>query len=649
MNKKKRKELHRTKQNNKIYIMITLVFTFVYMFWRLFCTIPMNKGIGSVLFWSILLVAELFGLVEMVVHFYNMYDYGGFSLQKKKWKKQEFPHVDVFIPTLDEPCELLEKTLVACKEMEYPDKNKVHIYLCDDGEREEMAVLAKKLHVNYLARIEHSDAKAGNLNYALAHSDAPYIAIFDADMMPKRHFLMETIPCFDKQVGFVQTPQNYYRPDVFQYNLFCEDRIPNEQDYFYRVVQIAKNKSNSVIFGGSNAVLSRKALEEIGGIVTGVVTEDFATGIELQKSGYTGIAIDTVLASGIPPATFEGLIKQRRRWARGCIQSGKKTKFMKSKELTFIQKVNYFTAISYWYTPLKRLIYFMAPVLFALFGVIFVDASLLEVLIFWLPMYLSSNLCMKRFSQNIRTGKWTNIYEMCFFPYLLPSILKEGLGWKQNVFQVTDKSKMDGKSSSLKFMFPFLVGIGISVVSIVRLLEISIQEKTVTYGVILFWLLFNLYYMIIAVYVSWGRNICEEELFQSIKAEGELDYHGEEKQLKNQIKITGLNDYSIRIKNEERLHSLLRQGENKKFYIKWKGKENTFVFPIVLKEDVELSTEKEELIAKIQWSMLTEEEKYKYWKFLYNRDAILPQKLKKTKFFKNLIFVTLYCHLTEEI
>ena len=163
MSKKNRKNLH--KESNKIWIIITLIFTFSYMLWRMFFTMPVNKVISSIIFWALLLIVELFGLVEMVVHFYNMYDYGGYHVQKKKMKRQEFPHVDVFIPSLDEPGELLEKTIAACKAMEYPDNRKIHIYLCDDGEREEMAALAKRMKVNYLARTEHSDAKAGNLNF----------------------------------------------------------------------------------------------------------------------------------------------------------------------------------------------------------------------------------------------------------------------------------------------------------------------------------------------------------------------------------------------------------------------------------------------------------------------------------------------------
>lgn len=355
------KQKNRNRKNtgwNKFFIVLTMIFTLDYLIWRIFFTIPKKEGVLSIVFWAILLIAECVGLLEMAVHFYNMYDYDRIKLHTPYMKREQFPEVDIFIPTINEEIGLLEKTVYACLQMEYPDKNKVHIYLCDDGNREEVKGLAKKLLINYVTREEHEDAKAGNLNHALAESSSSYIVVFDADMMPKKQFLMRTIPWFLKEdTGFVQTPQNFYYPDLFQYNLFATDHIPNEQDYFYKVVQVAKNKSNSVIFGGSNAVLSRKALEEIGGFVTGVVTEDFATGIELEKKGYHGIAIPEVLASGIPPMTFKELIGQRRRWAKGCIQSGKKTHFLRAKELTFLQKINYLTAISYWYTPVKRLIY----------------------------------------------------------------------------------------------------------------------------------------------------------------------------------------------------------------------------------------------------------------------------------------------------
>ncbi|WP_172972572.1 glycosyltransferase [Fundicoccus ignavus] len=66
---------------------------------------------------------------------------------------EEYPDIDIFISTFNEPEELLFKTINACLNLDYPDKSKVHIYLCDDGNRDEMGVLARKLGVTHLVRI----------------------------------------------------------------------------------------------------------------------------------------------------------------------------------------------------------------------------------------------------------------------------------------------------------------------------------------------------------------------------------------------------------------------------------------------------------------------------------------------------------------
>ena len=151
---------------NKFFIILTMIFTLDYLIWRILFTIPKEEGIVSIVFWAILLLAECVGLLEMAVHFYNMYDYDRIKLHPPYMKKEDFPEVDIFIPTINEEVPLLEKTLIACKQMEYPDPNKVHIYLCDDGNRQEVKELAERLYINYITREEHKDAKAGNLNHA---------------------------------------------------------------------------------------------------------------------------------------------------------------------------------------------------------------------------------------------------------------------------------------------------------------------------------------------------------------------------------------------------------------------------------------------------------------------------------------------------
>ena len=191
--------------------------------------------------------------------------------------------------------------------MDYPEKGKVHIYLCDDGGRVQVRELAGRMGIRYLARGSREHAKAGNLNYALSNSSSPLIVTFDADMIPMHDFLTTLVPYFfaeagsdmeRSEIGFIQSPQSFYNHDLFQYNLYLEESAPNEQNFFFRYVQLARNRNNAAIYGGSNTVLSRKALMDAGGFYTGSITEDLATGLLIQAAGYKGYAGSEVHASG---------------------------------------------------------------------------------------------------------------------------------------------------------------------------------------------------------------------------------------------------------------------------------------------------------------------------------------------------------------
>ena len=355
-----------TKRSQKMkksrnWFALNTILTVIYLVWRFAYTIPIGYGWISTIAGVSLITVEFLGMLEAVVHYYNMHDLEDTPLPKVPHSR--YPEVDVFVATYNEPVDLLYKTINGCKHMEYPDQSKVHIYLCDDGRRSEVRELAETMGVNYFDRPDNAHAKAGNLNNALKQTSSPLVVTLDADMIPKHDFLMKTVPYFVAQdlsnealeeenreyIGFVQSPQAFYNPDLFQFNLFLESKIPNEQDFFYRDVQVSRNKSNSPIYGGSNTVLSRKALEDIGGFYMGSITEDYATGILIQKKKYRCIAIKEVLASGLSPQDFKSLISQRVRWARGVIDSNRKMHIWLTSQLSFAQKINYWASKWYWY------------------------------------------------------------------------------------------------------------------------------------------------------------------------------------------------------------------------------------------------------------------------------------------------------------
>lgn len=502
----------------KVWFLLNVFFTIVYLLWRMFFTIPFGYGTVSVVAGIALLVVEVLGMVEAFVHYANMYTVEGYPLPEVP--ESEFPDVDVFIATYSEDTELLHKTIHGCLRMKYPDQDKVHIYLCDDGRRPEMRALAERMGVSYLDREDHKGAKAGNLNNALAHSNSPYVVTFDADMIPRSSFLMRTIPYFvdceirnrgrkeeDKvKLGFVQTPQSFYNLDLFQFNLYSEQRIPNEQDYFYKDIQVARTKTNSVIYGGSNTVLSREALEEAGGFYTGAITEDFATGILIEKKQYVSLGTSEPLASGLSPQDLKDLIQQRTRWARGVIATGRKMHIFTAPDLTFSQKMNYWASIWYWYAPIKRLIYILSPILYATFGFMVFKCTILQVLVFWLPMFVSSNISLRMLSGNIRTTKWTSIYETVLFPYMLLPVLFESVGISMKKFKVTGKgTQKNEKGKNLLFTVPFLLLILLSLIGIVRCVIIMLDSGSFGSIVVLFWLVYNLFLLVMSLFFVDGR------------------------------------------------------------------------------------------------------------------------------------------------
>ncbi len=505
--------------SNRFWLLLNFILSCVYLSWRIFFTIPFEYGWVSITIGVSLLVVEALGMFEALVHYYNMHKIENHLLPIVP--KEEFPDVDVFIATYNEPIELLYKTINGCRNMDYPQKEKVHIYLCDDGRRPQAKKLAEDLQINYLDREDNRSAKAGNLNHAMSMTDSPLIVTFDADMIPKHDFLMKTVPYFvdaeiknrtldeNKKIklGFIQTPQSFYNPDLFQFNLFSEGRIPNEQDYFYKDIQVSRNKSNSVIYGGSNTVLSRKGLEEIGGFYTEAITEDFATGILLQKAKYICYATNEVLASGLSATELQSLIQQRIRWARGVISTGKKMHIFTSRELTFAQKINYWASIWYWYAPIKRLIYIMSPIMFATFGYMVVKCNLMQVLIFWLPMYISSNICLKMLSRNIRTTKWTSVYETVLFPYMLIPVIAESLGISLKKFKITNKGESDSQNkNSFIYTIPFLLLIGLSVIGIFNSAMLMFGGNSIDPIILLFWLISNLFSLVMSLFFVRGRD-----------------------------------------------------------------------------------------------------------------------------------------------
>ena len=107
-----------------------------------------------------------------------------------------WPTVDILIPTFNEPLEIVRYTVLAAQEMDWP-RDRFTVTILDDGERKEFEAFAEEAGVGYIARTEHSGAKAGNINNAIEQTIGEYVAIFDCecDHIPTRSFHDRMVSC----------------------------------------------------------------------------------------------------------------------------------------------------------------------------------------------------------------------------------------------------------------------------------------------------------------------------------------------------------------------------------------------------------------------------------------------------------------------
>ena len=502
-----------------LLLIVSAFCSLVYLTWRVLFSVPWRFGWLSVALNFLLLAVELLGFVESIIHYSGLMSLRDYPLPQIA--DDEYPDVDIFIATYNEPEELLTKTVNCCLHLQYPDPKKVHIYLCDDHRRPAIRALAERLGVNYFDRPDNKGAKAGNLNHALERTHSPYVVTLDADMIPRHEFLMKTIPYFvdaEKRnaarpegeripLGFIQTPQAFYTPDVFQHNLYAERRIPNEQDFFYRTIESFRTATNSVIYGGSNTIISRAALEAIGGVYTECITEDFATGMLIESAGYVALGLSEPLASGMAPSTFREHIQQRTRWGRGVIVTARKLRLLRRKGLSLAQKLNYQSSVVYWYSPVKNLVYMLSPLMFAAFALPVFRCTAAEMLIFWLPMFLLQNACLRILSGGRVSAKRSGVQETAVMPFLLIPIVKESLGITLSAFKVTDKQGGAVRAErSPRLMAPFLLLLALHLWGIIRVCVLMAANHDFSLVILLFWLIRNSYYLLMSLFLVLGRD-----------------------------------------------------------------------------------------------------------------------------------------------
>ncbi|TXH00997.1 MAG: glycosyltransferase [Candidatus Moraniibacteriota bacterium] len=270
------------------------------------------------------------------------------------------PTIDVFVTTAGEPIDVIKGTLMAAVKMDYPHRT----FVLDDGRSKEVRVLASQLGIVYVERSNRQHAKAGNVNNGLRFSKADFFAIFDADQVPKKDFIVKLLPYMsNNKLAMVQSPQYFANT-----HSFIAAGTAQAQEVFYRYVSPAKNISNSAFCVGTNMIFRRAAIDQIGGIALNH-SEDIWTSFKLHERGWHTIFVNEVLAVGMAPITIASYFKQQRRWAKGGIGMLFNQNPLYAKKLNLDQRLQYFISNTYFLVGFSILAYLLFPILYLLFGV----------------------------------------------------------------------------------------------------------------------------------------------------------------------------------------------------------------------------------------------------------------------------------------
>ncbi|WP_323959210.1 glycosyltransferase [Arthrobacter sp. JZ12] len=242
----------------RLLVVLTVILGVNYIAWRWL------ESLNWAAWWIAvpLVIAETYSLIDVALF--------GMTVWKLKRRTPPEPPanatVDVFITTYNEPVDMVLKTAKAAQRITYPHNT----WILDDGARPELQEAAERLGVGYITRGPEwanrpRHAKAGNLNNALMSTTGEFLLILDTDQVPDPRILDRTLGYFNnRRVSLVQTPQYFV-------NVPEDDPLGSQAPLFYGPIQQGKDGWNAAFFCGSNAVLRREALMQLG--LSGYVKE----------------------------------------------------------------------------------------------------------------------------------------------------------------------------------------------------------------------------------------------------------------------------------------------------------------------------------------------------------------------------------------
>ncbi len=252
-------------------------------------------------------------------------------LPSMQWPRAVLPRpgwkvavVTTYVPGI-EPVELLEQTLKALMNLDYPHDT----WVLDEGDDERVKQVCATLGVHHFSRkpfpryqtevgMFRKASKHGNYNawlHEIGFDRYEILTAFDPDHVPERVFLAKVLGYFDDaRVGYVQAPQVYGNQEAS----FIARGAAEETYEFYSLVQMACYGKGFPLIIGCHATHRLSALRECGGFAAHDA-DDLLLTLLYQNRGWEGVYVPEVLARGLAPVDWPAYLNQQRRWTRSVL------------------------------------------------------------------------------------------------------------------------------------------------------------------------------------------------------------------------------------------------------------------------------------------------------------------------------------------
>jgi cellulose synthase/poly-beta-1,6-N-acetylglucosamine synthase-like glycosyltransferase len=280
------------------------------------------------------IITYFFVLITVFIYashrYYMLYLY--YKYQRNKpvpgGKFPTLPRVTIQLPIYNEVY-VVKRLIASSCSIDYP-KDFLDIQVLDDSTDDTTETAKESVEyfkrqgfdIHYLHRTDRTGFKAGALAEGLKVAKGEYIAIFDADFVPKKDVLKKTIHYFsDSSVGMVQTRWSFLNR---KYSLLTKIQAILLDGHFV-IENTARNWSGRIFnFNGTAGIWRREAIETAGGWEHDTLTEDLDLSYRAQLKKWKFVFLKDETSPSEIPVDINAFKTQQHRWAKGSIQTAKK-------------------------------------------------------------------------------------------------------------------------------------------------------------------------------------------------------------------------------------------------------------------------------------------------------------------------------------